>query len=558
VDVGEVSVVTHWTPRIAVAAALVVPFPAGPAVAQSDRYAGASIVIVTGQQATMPIPTLMEGAAATVGNYDVADQLFLRLAELGPTLLTAGDEKFVPALARSWTRRDSITLAFDLDPRARWHDGVPITSRDVIFTFERAKNPAISPRLAGVLRQVASVTAEGDHRVVFRFSRPYSEQLYDATFHVAPLPAHLLDSLPPEAVAHSDFVAQPVGSGPYRWVRSVAGQFVELAANRDFFLGRPKVERVIVRTAADPAARVNLLLSGEADATENILPPKDNVRRVAADPDLRAIAVPSPTVGYLLFNQRDPRNRSRPHPVLADIRVRRAITLGLDRRRLVEAVFGPHGVVPYGPVSPIVWIRHRSPEPEPQDAAEARRLLAKSGWGDSDGDGILDREGRPLRLGLLLPNTSAVRRQLAMLVQEQLRHIGIAIELQMVEAPLWNERRTAGNFDIDFGAASQDPSPSGLAQAWTCSGAINVSGYCNREVDSLIQRAVLAQGDPTEMWIAALRQIEADAPATFVYAPTYVYAVNRRFRNVTISPQSPWLLIRKWSADAASDPRRGK
>ena len=556
-DLGEV-IVTRGMPQLAVVAALAALAPISRTAAQNDRPAETSIVIVTGQQATVPVPTLMEGAAANVGNFEVADQLFIRLAELGPTLVTAGDSEFVPGLARSWTRRDSVTLAFDLDPRARWHDGVPVTARDVVFSFNRAKDPAIAPRLANLLRFITSVAAENDHRVVFRFSEPYSDQLYDATFHVAPIPSHLLASLTPEQVSRSDFVGKPVGSGPYRWVRSVAGQFVELAANPDFFLGKPKLERLILRTVTDPAARVNLLLSGQADAMDNIPPPQDNLRRVAADPDLRLISVPSPTVGYLLFNQRDPRNHSRPHPILADVRVRRAITLGLDRRRLVQVVFGTHGLVPYGPVSPILWIRHHAPAPEQQDVAEARRLLAKAGWGDSDEDGILDREGRPLLLHLILPNTSAIRRQMALLVQEQLRQIGIQLEVQLQEALLWNERRAAGDFDIDFTAVTQDPSPSGLTQSWTCTGGSNVAGYCNRYVDSLMQRAILAQRDPTEFWIAVLRQIEADAPATFLYAPTYVYGVHRRFRNVTINPQSSWLLLRKWSASPAQATRRGK
>jgi peptide/nickel transport system substrate-binding protein len=500
----------------------------------------------------------MEGAAGNLGNTEVADQLFLRLAELGPGLVTAGDSGFVPGLARSWTRRDSVTLAFEVDARARWHDGVPVTARDVVFTFGRAKNPSISPRLVNLLRQITSVTAENDRTVVFRFSRPYSEQLYDATFHVAPIPAHLLAALPEEEAARSAIMDKPIGSGPYRWVRSVPGQFVELAANPDFFLGSPRVERVILRLAADPAARLNLILSGQADAMDNIPPPQDNLRRVAADPDLRMISVPSPAVGYLLFNQRDPRNRTRPHPILADVRVRRAITLGLDRRRLVQAVFGAQGAVPYGPVSRILWIRHRSPEPEEKDVPEARRLLAIAGWGDSDEDGTLDREGRPLRLQLILPNTSAIRRQLALLVQEQLRQLKIDLEVQLLEIAMWNQRRTAGDFDVDFAAVVQDPSPSGLTQSWTCNGGNNVGGYCNREVDSLMQRAVLSSGDPAEFWVAALRQIEADAPATFMYAPTYVYAVNRRFRSVAISPQSSWLLLRKWSVTPTAASRRGQ
>jgi peptide/nickel transport system substrate-binding protein len=541
--------VTRWTPRIPIVTALALCPAAWSAEAQSGGEHRGSIVIVTGQQATLPIPTLMEGAAANVSNIELADQLFLRLAGLGPTLVTAGDRGFVPLLARSWTRRDSLTLAFDLDPRARWQDGMPVTARDVVFTIERARHPGIAPRLLNLLRHITSVTAEGDRRVVFRYSHSYPEQLYDATFHVAPLPAHLLDTIPPESVVRSTFVTNPVGSGPYRLARNVPGQFVELAANERFFLGKPRIERVIIRIAADPDARLNLLLSGQADAMDYAVPPLENLRRITADSTLRVVSVPSPAVGFLLFNQRNQQNPSEPHPILSDIRVRRALTLGLDRHLVIRAVYGPYAEVPYGPVSPILWIRQHSPKPARHNPTEARRLLAAAGWRDSNGDGTLDREGRPLALSLSLPNTSAVRRQLALLVQEQLRQLGVRLELQQLDFPVWAERRNAGRFDIDFSATVQDPSPSGLTQGWSCAGGTNVAKYCNPKVDSLLDSAVLGRGgqDPAQAWSAVLRQIEADAPATFLYAPSYVYAVKRRFSNVTITPASSWQLLRLWS-----------
>jgi peptide/nickel transport system substrate-binding protein len=278
-----------------------------------------------------------------------------------------------------------------------------------------------------------------------------------------------------------------------------------------------------------------------------IPPPPDNIRRVGADTTLRLIAVPSSTVGYLLFNLRDPKNRARPHPILADVRVRRAITLGLDRRQMVQAVFGPHGSVPYGPVSQMLWIRQGAPEPATANPAEARRLLASTGWGDSDGDGTLDRQGQPLRLSLSLPNTSGIRRQMGQLVQEQLRRIGVQVDIQQLELPIWQERRSAGDFDLDFSGVSQDASPSGLTQSWTCTGANNVGGYCDRAVDSLMSEAILGRGDPAETWIETLQQIEESVPAVFMYAPTFMYAVHRRYRAVTIRPHSPWISIRKWS-----------
>jgi peptide/nickel transport system substrate-binding protein len=544
--------VTHSTPRTARLAALLAWGLVHPARAQSHAGPETSIVIVTGAEATLPVPTLMEGAAGSVANIEVADQLFSRLAGLGPTLQTAGDRDFVPLLASSWTRRDSVTLVFQLNPRARWHDGVPVTAKDVVFTMERARNPSFTPRLAELLKRITGVTAEGERTVVFKFSHPYAEQLYDATFHVAPLPAHLLDTIPPEALTRSDFARQPVGNGPYRWVRVVPGQFIELRRNEDYFLGTPGIERVIVRVAADPDARVNLILSGQADAMDNIPPPQDNLRRIAAVPSLRLIPVLSPTIGYLLFNQRDRHDRGRVHPILGDARVRRAIGLALDRRLMVRAIFGSYGEVPYGPASSILWIRHGAPKPERQNLSEARQLLKAAGWRDSDGDGTLDRDGHPLALSLSLPNTSAIRKQMSVLLQEQLRAVGVRIELQQSEFPLWSQRRTAGDFDIDFASLSQDPSPTGLTQSWSCTGGNNVGRYCNPRVDSLIEAATQSSGDPAPRWQAVLRQIESDAPAVFLYTPVYVYAVNRRFQNVSLNPVSSWSLLREWTVAPVS------
>jgi peptide/nickel transport system substrate-binding protein len=541
--------VTRWTLRATLGVSLVATLAAG----LHSAAAQTSIVIVTGGEASVPIPTLMEGPQAQTGNFDIADQLFLRLAELGPTLITAGDRAFTPVLAQSWTRRDSLTLVFDLDPRATWQDGVPITAKDVLFTFGRARDTTIAPGLAKQLRRIAAVTAEGDRRVVIRFTHYYAEQLYDAVFHVAPLPAHLLAGLPPDGLARSAFVQAPVGSGAYRWVRRVPGQFVELAANERFFLGAPAIRRVFFRLASDADARLNMVLSGEADAMDNIPPPRSNLARVEARKDLRVVPVPSQTVGFLLFNQRDPADTLRPHPILADSAVRRAIGLALDRRLMVRATFGHAADVPYGPTSPILWIRHGAPAALGPNVALARRLLAAAGWADRDGDGVLDRNGRPLSLTIIMPNTSAIRQQLGLQVQEQLRQVGVQVEIDRLDFPLYNERRRAGRFDVEFAATSQDPSPTGLNQGWSCRGSTNVSGFCDPVVDSLLDRASRAT-DP-EAWRAVLRRIEDDVPAVFMYAPSFMYVVHRRFANVRIRPESAWLALREWTVSGA-EPRR--
>ena len=537
-----------WTTHLVLAAALAGVLAVRPSLA-SVQHDPSSIVIVTGQQATTPVPTLIEGSQNTLANQDVADQLFLRLVGIGPGMVTAGDEGFVPLLARSWTRRDSVTLVFDLDPRARWHDGAPVTSRDVVFTMRRARDSTIAPRLANVTRRVASVEAEGDGRVVFRFRQTYAEQLYDASFHTAILPAHLLERLPATAEAWAPFVARPVGSGPYRWVRRQEGEFIELAANDDFFLGAPAIKRVIVRVAVNADARINLLLAGDADATENIPPPLTNIERVESAGHLRLVTVPSSNLGYLLFNHRDPAHRDQPHPILADRDVRRALILALDRQLLVRAVLGRYGEVPYGPVSSQLWIRHGAPSPAPQDLSTARRLLAGRGWVDRDHDGVREnRRGEPLALNLTVPASSQQRMQMAAIIQEQLRQVGVRLDILRLEPAVWTERRDAGNFDIDFSASTQDPSPSGLAFSWTCDGAGNAGHYCDRSADSLLLRAIASPTADRRRWHDFLRRVEDAAPAAFLYSQIYVFSVDRRFPEVTLRPVSAWSSLWRWPA----------
>jgi peptide/nickel transport system substrate-binding protein len=515
-----------------------------PLDAQAPR---GTIVILTGEQATLPVPTLMEGTASTRANQELADQLFLRLAVRKPGHITTDEAGYEPQLAMSWSRRDSLTLVFDLDPRARWHDGVPVTARDVVFTFRRARDPAISPSLADLLRYVADVSAEGDSRVVVRFTRVYGEQLFDATYYVQPLPAHLLEGMQPDAIASSSFSRAPVGDGPYRWVRTVPGESVELAAVPDFFLGRPGLARVIFRTATDPAARMNLLLSGEADAMAAVVPPLDNRARLEKSGDFRLVTTPSDLLGYFLFNLRASGDSTRPHPILSDVRVRQAITLALDRQAMSQSVFGPFSKVPFGPVSQLLWLGNVSPKARPQSVARSRALLRDAGWRDSDADGTLDRNGVPLEVSIIVPSSSLMRHQLSVIAQEQLRQVGIKLDVLVLERPVWQERFVGGRFDLSFGAMRQVPTPSALTDSWTCKGASNVSHYCDPVVDSLLGAAILTRDNPTATFVQALRLMENDAAATFLYAPLEVIAVHRRYEHVELRDGSPWLMLWRWN-----------
>lgn len=507
-----------------------------------------TIIYVTGQEPATPIPTLLQGNVAA---RDVSELIFLPLARLGPNNMTVGDKGFEPVLARSWSRRDAVTLVFELDPRGRWQDGVPVTARDAALALNLARDSTVDPSRALLLRRVASATAEGNGRLVVRFREAYDEQLYDAVYHVSPLPAHLVDTIPVGALAKSAFASAPVGNGPYRWVRRVPGQQIDLEANDAFFLGRPGPRRVTILIARDQEARLNLLLSGGADAAA-VLGAVANIARVQAVPSLTIYPVPTLSVAYILFNQRDPTDLTRPHPILADRDVRAAIAMALDVTAMVRATFGTWAEVPIGPVPQLSWIRDPSAKPPAPNPARARALLAARGWRDTDGDGILEKNGRPLALGLNYPVQSAPRGQVALLVQEQLRQVGIRIDINRIDGPVWQERRSKGDFDLDFGNATMDPSPSGLVQSWSCAGrgGSNVAYYCNPAVDSLLDRALYDRKNALKLYRQAVRTIVDDAAAVFVYSTTDPFTVATRVKKVEVPAAYPLAALWRWNPGA--------
>ena len=161
-------------------------------------------------------------------------------------------------------------------------------------------------------------------------------------------------------------------------------------------------------------------------------------------------------------------------------------------------------------------------------------------------------QGRPLRLGINVPAPSATRKAMAALVQEQLRQVGIQADLIVLDGPVHGERRNSGRFDIDFSGATQDPTPAGLTQSWSCQGGSNVAHYCDAAVDSLMTRAIESVSPADSLWSGALARIEADAPAVFMYTPVYVYGVSTRLAGVDIRPNAPWSRVWRWSATRAA------
>lgn len=371
----------------------------------SGDYCG-TLVFVTGGEPDLLLPPVTEQSAAR----DIYDQIFLKLADLGLSTNTVGDRDFEPLLAARWEWDDPLTLVFHLDPRARWQDGQPVTAADVAFTFDAYTDEQVNSSFRSSLRAISTVTARDARTAVFRFRRRYPEMFYDAVYHLRILPAHRLRTTPRNQWATAPFGRAPVGSGPYRFVEWRAGERIELGADSTFFLGRPRIRRLIWRFTPDHQVAVTQLVAGEADALEFLGPP-DNVKRVRAAPQLATYAYKGSAYGYLAFNLAANADTTQPHPLFGDREVRRALVMAIGRERLRQSVFGDLAKVPPGPMSQLWWIWDPATRTLPHDTAQASRLLTRRGWRDADGDGIRERHGVELSFRLLVPTTSAIRRQ---------------------------------------------------------------------------------------------------------------------------------------------------
>ena len=509
-------------------------------------YCG-TLIFVAGSDPDILLPPLTQ----TIAGRDIHDQIFLKLADLGMSTNTVGDEDFEPLLAERWRWDGPHTLVVHLNPRARWHDGQPVTAADVAFTFDAYTDPTVASPFAHDLRWIRAVTARDSLTAVFLFRRQYPEMFYDAVYHMRILPAHLLRPLPREAWKTAPFGRAPVGSGPYRFVSWKASETIELAADSTFFLGRPHIRRLIWRVAPDLQVAISQLVADEVDALEYLGSP-DNVRRARAASHLTLHTYRGSSYGFLGFNLTANGDTTRPHPIFADREVRRALAMGVDRARLLQSVFGEFGKVPPGPMPQSSWLWDPAMPQVPYDTARAARSLAAQGWRDSDGDGVRDRRGEKLAFRLLVPTTSPPRRQYARLLQEQFRSVGAEVEIVEVEGSVFFDRARAAKFDAVLGAWNPDLSPaSSIAQTWTRAGfgGSNWLRYANPAFDRQVERASTGVGsrDAARIaWRAAIDMLNADAPAVFLYAPDNVSAVHSRVANVRLRPDSWWALVRTW------------
>lgn len=499
-------------------------------------------VVVAAVEADVLNPAVTQTDVGT----EISDLIFSKLADIGPGLNTIGDSGFVPQLAERWTFENPTTLRFTLNPKARWQDGVPVTAQDVAFTFAVYRDTLVNSPARPLLNRIASVTAVDSQTVVFRFTHAYPEEFYDAVYQMRILPAHLLDTVPRAQLTSDPFGRHPIGSGPYRFVSWQAGQSVELVADSTYFLGRPPIRRVIFRVAADMAACLNQVLAGDADVT-GLYGTPEMMQQVSEAKGIRMIPFAANAYSYIAFNLRDPAHPDRPHPLFGSRDLRRAISMAVDAHAVVDAVLGKLGEVPPGPLTSLQWIWSDSLQSIPFDSAGARRALDRLGWRPGR-DGVRTKGGRRLEFDVLVPASSTARKRAAVIVQDQLRRVGIAMHVTTLDYNTLIDRAHSRRFDAAFLSWGQDPTPSTLEQTWGPNAASNYQHYVNPAFVRVMREAI---NEPNRaralaLWRQAIRIIDDDAPALWIYAARPALVMQNRLEHVTIRPDQWASLLWTW------------
>ncbi|HEX7595362.1 MAG TPA: peptide ABC transporter substrate-binding protein, partial [Gemmatimonadaceae bacterium] len=475
-----------------------------------------------------------------------------RLADIGDSLNILSDKGFTPRLADRWTwAPDSLSIAFHINPKAKWHDGLPVRSNDVRFTVASAKDSSLGSPAKPVITNIDSVSTPDSLTAVYWFHGRSPQQFYDAVYQLSIMPEHVWKAIPPGSWRSSDAAKNPIGSGQYRFVRWIPRAAVELVADTANYRGAPKLSRLVWSIATDFPTALTRVLTGETDFIEQLRP--ENLAEVAKHPELRTKQNHALQYSFTQFNLRDPANNARPHPIFGNRELRRALTMATDRVKLVRSVYDSLAVPALGPTVRAYQTTDPNLSQIPFDLPRARQILDSLGWRVTSSDGLRTRNGHPLQFALSVPGTSKVRIQMAVLLQEQLRQAGVKVDVEQLDLPVLMEKERKRAFDAAIGTWNTQPSPGAVLGSWGIGGSRAASGnnygsYENPAFDAYVDSALSSFVPATRkaLFTKAYQTIIQDAPAIWLAEPIQTVAYHSRLQLAAMRPDAWWIHIPEW------------
>jgi peptide/nickel transport system substrate-binding protein len=442
-------------------------------------------------------------------------------------------------LADSWgVSQDGMIYNISLRLDAYWEDGMPVTSDDVIFTLGLLRSQySTYPADARLMWDEILVKRLDEKTLQFVLPEPFAPFLDYLSFGI--LPKHILETLPADQLANSDFNLKPVGCGPYRvdhlTVENGQVTGVTLALSENYFGGKPFIEQITFRYYPTAAAALDAYRQGDMLGISEITP--DILAEACSDPNLNCYTSRRPRLTLVLFNL-----KNNEVPFLQEKNVRKALLLGLNRQRMIDAALGGQAVVADSPILPGTWAYYSGVQHADYDPVAAERLLSQAGYLLPAGATVRTKDGVPLAFTLLYPDDGQHTR-VAQWIQQDWASIGVQVTLQAVSyASLVNDSLAprayqAALVDLDL-SGSPDPDPYPFWHQSEATGGQNYSQWDNRPASEYLEQARVVFDLSTRARLYRNFQVifAKETPAVLLYYPVYTYGVDVRVNGVQLAP----------------------
>ena len=462
-------------------------------------FAGLSFTALSSAQAaTVTIGTDVDAGtldprlARDTTAYRVTDLIYSGLIHTTPGL------EAKPDLAESWQNPTPTTWVFKLRPNLKFSDGSPLTAADVVFTFSSILDQKFNAPMRALYTPISAVEAVDPQTVKFTLSAPY-----------APLLSYLDIGIVSKALVDggTDIGLKPVGAGPMKFTSWTRGSSIELAPNANYWGDKPKADKVVVKIIGDGSARAQAFEAGDLDIIQSPLAPQD-IKRLQADKRFGAVVQPGLGVTYINFNTKD--------PLLASPKMRQAFSMLIDQKTIVNDIYQGVDAVASSIILPSSWAYSKDIKQPGFDVEGAKKLFKEEGWADTNGDGILDKGGKPLTIVLSTHSEDSNRVQSIEFMQATFQAAGVDAKAQITDWP---------SFSTNYVQKSQhqiallgwlnivDPDRLLFSQL-TTGGSTNWGSYSNPVVDDLLNkgRSATNQADRTAAYQKAATTLASDLP----------------------------------------------
>lgn len=470
--------------------------------------------------------TLRVGIDVDAGTGDtrlMRDTSAARLKELVYSGLIWMKPDFTPApqLAESWENPDPKTWIFKLRKGVKFHNGQEFKAADVKYTFDTELDEKTAAPNRAFYTPIQKTEVVDDYTVKFTLDAPYGPFLTYMDLGILPKAA--------AEAAGTEFGNKPIGTGPFKLVSWKRGDTIELEVNADYFEGRPKLDKITLKIVPDNSARVVALEAGDLDLVLSPLSPQD-VTRMATKAGFKVNRIPAAGYTYISLNTSD--------PILADVKVRQAISFLVNRQQITDTIYKGIGKVAKGPIPPGMWAYTEDLPSYDYSATKAAQLLDDAGW-KAGADGKRVKGGQPLKLTLRTHTEDPDRRQVIEVLQAEFTKVGIQADTAVNDFPTMLNDMTASKYQIAvIGWLNLANPDRAMFRQFTIGGAGNYGKYNNPDVDKLIKdaRTTLDQTAAKALYVKASQQIVQDAPYIFLQYQEYITIHSTKVNGFVMNP----------------------